>query len=117
MFLIPEETDPPLEIQTTFRHLRNTPAPPTFADAVIDPALNALVAALAIPRPALPIRVHEQRHTLVELALSEGSDALSAREKSVLLSDPIALSLLHFRVWTQPRAHAQWQALRAASSQ
>ena len=82
---------------------------------MIDPALNALVAGLAVPRPALPIHVREQRHRLVELALSEGSDALSALEKSLLLSDPIALSLLHFRVWTQPRAHAQWHALRAVS--
>jgi membrane glycosyltransferase len=113
LFLIPEETNPPPEIQATLAHLRNTPAPPTFADAVVNPALNALVAALAIARPALPVRVREQRHTLVELALSEGSDALSAQEQSMLLSDPIALSLLHFRVWTQPRAHAQWQALRA----
>ena len=55
LFLIPEETDPPPEIRATLQHLRNTPAPPTFADAVVDPALNALVAALAIPRSALPI--------------------------------------------------------------
>ena len=115
LFLIPEETDPPPEIQATLRHLRDTPAPPTFADAVIDPMLNALVAAVAIPRPALPVRMRKQRHTLVELALSEGSDALSAREQSELLSDPIALSLLHFRAWTQPLAHPQWQSLRAAS--
>ena len=63
------------------------------------------------------LAAREQRRTRVELALSEGADALSAPEKSVLLSDPLALSQLHFRVWTNPRAHAQWLGLRAASPQ
>jgi membrane glycosyltransferase len=58
--------------------------------------------------------VREQRARIVELALSEGPDALSPVDKSRLLNDAIALSQLHFRVWTQPSAHSRWQAAKAA---
>ena len=112
LFLIPEESDPPQEICATLRHLRASPPPPTFADAVVDPAVNALVAGLAIPRTALPTKAREHRNTLVERALVEGPRSLDVREQSMLLNDPLALSQLHFAVWAQPRAHMSWQAMR-----
>jgi membrane glycosyltransferase len=115
LFLIPEETSVPEEIAATMRHVREAPAPPGFAEAVINPTLNALVAGLGTARPLLPDRAREQRLTLVERALSDGPEALSAPEKGLLLRDPIALSKLHERVWTQPRAHPFWRALRVAA--
>jgi membrane glycosyltransferase len=105
----------PEEIAATMRHVREAPAPPGFAEAVINPTLNALVAGLGTARPLLPDRAREQRLTLVERALSDGPEALSAPEKGLLLRDPIALSKLHERVWTQPRAHPFWRALRVAA--
>ena len=111
LFLIPEESDAPPEIRATMRYVRASPPPPTFADAVVDPALNALIAGVAVPRAALPAAAREQRNALVERALADGPQALSAREQSLLLSDPLALSHLHFGVWTHPRAHAQWRSL------
>ena len=113
LFVIPEESDPPTEIEATFRYLRSTPAPPGFVDAVVDPRMNALIAGAAVPRSNLPVAAREQRNALVERALSEGADALSVREKALLLSDPMALSQLHFGVWTQARAHPQWLSARA----
>ena len=50
VFLIPEESDPPEEIRATMRLLDATPAPPDFLDAVVDPALNALMCAVAVAR-------------------------------------------------------------------
>jgi len=108
LFLIPEETSPPPEIAATERYNDEATATPGWVDAVVDPRTNALMAALAVPRPGLPARVHEERRALVERALAEGPAALTPREKSVLLSDPLALSLLHYRVWTLARVHEAW---------
>ena len=110
LFLIPEESLPPAEIEATQRYLRDADVPPTWADAVVDPALNALMAALAVARPALPVAVREQRRTLVEYALAQGPGALSAQDKATLLGDPVALSQLHYRVWTLPVVHPEWRA-------
>ncbi|MFO1395655.1 MAG: glucans biosynthesis glucosyltransferase MdoH [Burkholderiales bacterium] len=115
LFLIPEETNPPPEIAATDRYNDEARATPGFVDAVVDPRINALVAALAVPRPGLPARVREERRALVERALAEGPDALTAREKSALLADPLALSLLHYRVWTVPRVHGAWPVAEQAA--
>ena len=37
-----------------------------------------------------------------------GPDALTIPEKASLLRDPMALSQLHFQVWTSPDAHQSW---------
>ena len=110
LFLIPEETQPPPEIAATDRYVAEAAPVPDWVDAVVDPRHNAMMAALAVPRPGLPQRVREERRALVERAVAEGPDALSARDKAVLLADPIALSLLHYRVWTLPRVHPGWRA-------
>ena len=115
LFLIPEETQPPPEIVATQQYVRETGVAPTWVDAVVDPGLNAMVAALFVARPGLPPVVREQRRTLVEYALAQGPQALSAPEKSLLLTDPLALSQLHFRVWTLENIHATWRAALAAA--
>jgi membrane glycosyltransferase len=112
LFLIPEETRPPVEIAATERYVRETPTPPSWVDAVVDPAQNALMAALAVPRPGLPAALREARRGLAERALAEGPAALSAREKALLLADPIALSNLHLRLWALPHVHPGWHAAR-----
>lgn len=114
LFLIPEETQPPPEIEATQRYMREASAPPGLVEAVVDPTLNALMVGHGVPRPALPIAGSEQRHALVDRLLHGGPDAASAQEKSRLLSDPIALSEAHYRVWAVPDIHPVWQdALRA----
>jgi membrane glycosyltransferase len=38
---------------------------------------------------------------------------LDVYQRNTLLSDPIALSRLHFAVWTAPDAHADWATRRS----
>jgi len=110
LFLIPEETQPPTEIEATQRYARQTPPPPDWAQGVADPELNALLAGLATPRPALPAAARQQRALLVERALIEGPGALSSDDKLVLLGDFTALALLHQRLHAAAGGtHADWQ--------
>jgi len=108
-FLIPEESRPPLEMRLTRRYLKSTGQEPEFRDAVIDPTLNALACTAGVARPQLPAAVRGQQALLAKKALVDGLQALSAAQKTLLLTDPIALSRLHFDVWTSDEAHASWQ--------
>jgi membrane glycosyltransferase len=89
--------------------------PPGFVDAVIDPATNALACAAAVARFTRTALVQNQRMQKVDVALVEGPDGLSASSKLRLLGDPIALSRLHWRVWTSPDAHAVWREAIASA--
>ncbi len=112
LFLIPEESDPPPEILATQRYLCESPPPATWADAVMDPGCNAMMAAFAVPRPSLPPSVREARRTLVERVLAEGPDALTSQEKNVLTGDRESLAQLHFRARTLHVLHPFWRSAR-----
>jgi membrane glycosyltransferase len=116
LFLIPEETNPPPEILATQQYVRETAGVPGFVDAVVDPAVNATMAALPGARPLLPSASREQRHALVERALAEGAASLSRRDRSLLLGDGAALAVLHERVRTDAAGHASWRAVPAAAT-
>jgi membrane glycosyltransferase len=75
---------------------------------VVDPVINALLCASGVARARLPAGVRNQRDALARYALLHGPQALSAAQKSELLGDPIALSMLHGGVWSTPHAHALW---------
>ncbi|GAA4030569.1 glucans biosynthesis glucosyltransferase MdoH [Actimicrobium antarcticum] len=111
LFLIPEEVQPPPALRATTAHLAASLAPPTFADAVVDPRLNALVCACATARPGLPLTTRAQHAALVDRALLEGPDALTPAQAGLLLQNPLALSRLHLAVWSAPLVHAQWRVL------
>jgi len=115
LFLIPEEARPPAEIRAMMQAVASAPMPPGFIDAVIDPATNALACAAAVARFTRTALVQNQRMQKVDVALVEGPDALSASSKLRLLGDPIALSRLHWRVWTSPDAHAAWREAIASA--
>ena len=85
------------------------PPPPGFVDAVVDPATNALACTAAVTRFSRTALGQDNRLQKVDFALVEGPDALSAGAKLRLLGDPIALSRLHWRVWTSPDAHSTWR--------
>jgi membrane glycosyltransferase len=114
LFLIPEETRPPVEIIAMMRAVAAAPAPPGFVDAIIDPATNALACAAAVARFSRTALGQNNRLQKVDAALVEGPDALSAGAKLRLLGDPIALSRLHWRVWTSPDAHSTWRDAMAS---
>jgi len=50
----------------------------------------------------------DKHSQLLQQALTNGPDALTVPEKASLLRDPMALSQLHFQVWTSPDAHQDW---------
>ncbi len=89
---------------------------PGFVDAVVDPGINATMAALPGSRPLLPSAAREQRHALVERALTEGAAALSRQDRSLLLGDGAALAVLHERVRTESGRHESWRTDTAAAA-
>jgi membrane glycosyltransferase len=109
LFVIPEEFQPPTELRSTWRVMKRAPALPDFVAAVMDPVANALACASEGVRPQQPLLIRNARLRLARHALREGPDHLTAREKITLLSDPLALSQLHFDAWSAPDAHATWR--------
>jgi membrane glycosyltransferase len=97
-------------IRATRRHWHRAPPPADLAAAVVDPVVNALVCAQAVARPVTGWPREAIVDAIVDRALRQGLEPLSAQDRARLLGDPAALSALHFAVWTSPSAHASWQA-------
>jgi membrane glycosyltransferase len=116
LFLIPEEVEPPIEIRSTADYARRARVLPDFVDAVMDPLTNALASASAVARLTQPDAMRKERTRLAHVALIEGPDALSGKQKALLLNDPLSLSRLHFQAWTSDHAHRVWQEARIAPS-
>jgi membrane glycosyltransferase len=114
LFLIPEESRPPEEIRAMMRAVVNAPPAPGFVEAVVDPVTNALVCAAAVARFSRTGLVRDERRHDIGRAVVEGPDALSASAKLRLLGDPMALSRLHWRVWTSADAHVAWREAMAS---
>ncbi len=110
-FLIPEESRPPEELKQTTQHLMRHPPGHGFFEAVTDPTVNALMCAAATARAGTDL-IRKRRQQLVDNALRDGPEALPALQKMALLNDPVALSQLHFYVWTLPMAHPAWLELK-----
>lgn len=109
LFLIPEEAEPPVELLATVAHVKATPPPPDFIEAVIEPNLNGVVCAsgkLHLRRSAAAQKISND---LVQTALLSGPTALADAQKNILLSDPLNMSQLHLAVWTSGQAHSDWQ--------
>ncbi|WP_277986372.1 glucans biosynthesis glucosyltransferase MdoH [Noviherbaspirillum cavernae] len=109
LFVIPEESTPPVELRETFAHVGMADASPDFIDAVVDPRINALMCAAATAHPALPSGSRQARARLAQTALQSGPDALTNTQRNILLADPLALSQLHLDAWTSERAHHAWR--------
>ncbi|MCW5574867.1 MAG: glucans biosynthesis glucosyltransferase MdoH [Burkholderiales bacterium] len=106
LFLTPEEYRTPREIASLQQAIERAAATPGFADAIVDPVVNAIACASGVVRPGQPAHVRAERHRLVEAAVSRGPDALTTQQKMILLGDPLALSRLHFQAWTGNTAPA-----------
>jgi membrane glycosyltransferase len=112
-FVIPEEARPPGVIRATRRYLRHGLPLATVIDAVVDPLANALVAALGVVRRHVPASQAGARDALVRYALDNGPAALGPVQRSLLVSDPVALARLHLAVWSDPAARSPWAEARA----
>jgi membrane glycosyltransferase len=104
----PEETRPPLELRLVRRALRRGGPSFRFADAIVDPVVNAVACAISAPRRGDRPLVLGARRRLVAAAL-DGPGALGARQRMLLLSDPVALAEVHAAVWASPAARARWE--------
>ena len=108
LFLTPEETSPPPEIEDLDHELAAAereraalrPAERDgFVRAVVDPMVNALHCALAGPRRGLKPRLRAAREALVRRLLADGPGAIGSLERRNLLSDPERMIHLHRLVW------------------
>lgn len=108
LFLTPEESRPPAELRQVARDMERRAPTPRFADAVTEPACNALFCALGRTRAKRPEALRRRRAKLVETVLRRGAEALADSDKMALLDDPQALSQLHLLAWSAPEAHESW---------
>lgn len=108
LLLIPEESAPPVELQATVAYEAATGALPGVREAVVDPAVNALVCGAGEPRPVRPLGTRAQRNRMLVNAREGGVKALDAVAWNILISDPLALSRLHVDVWADANAARRW---------
>jgi len=93
IFLIPEESYPPRVLRRMRRFFRHAPREAGFVDAVVDPLHNAIACAADVARTQHSDAIRRVNDELVDRAL---------------LGDALALSRLHFAVWTADDAHPAW---------
>jgi len=101
-FRIPEETQPPNELQATRRYTtaqRDADELPNFADAVKNPVVNALACAMGTARHRHAPANQAQRQRIIDEAMAKGLEALTPLQRMRLLDDPVALARLHARLW------------------
>ena len=67
-----------------------------------DPLVNALHRAMLGHPRRLTAEIQAARRAMVDRLVANGPDALEARERRQLLTDPVLLDLLHDRVWSLP---------------
>ncbi len=111
LFLIPEEYSPPQVLVDTDRYLtlnRARSLENGFMHAVFNPSYNALATAMATARhrASQVLEIARDRH--VEQALNETPDKLTRDRRLVLLSDPVTMSRMHYRVWSSPERYSSW---------
>ena len=116
LFLIPEESYPPRVLRRMRRYFRHAPRDAGFVDAVVDPLHNAIACAADVARTQHSDAIRHVNDELVARALIDGPDALDVPEKTALLGDALALSRLHFAVWTAADTHPIWISARLAAT-
>ncbi len=109
LLLTPEEYQPPAELCAMVGYQDKARSLPGFAEAVVDPSINALMIACGRKRAALQPNAKPARSELLDSAILHGPDHLKAPEKRLLLSDPVALFELHVKIWKSPWVHPSWR--------
>jgi len=119
LLLIPEEMRPVPILRQVERLMstaefesgkRKGKGAPGFISAVVDPLVNSLHISLLGGKRSIGSALARKRDRLRRNALQNGPDALSAAEKTHLLSDPDCLAIMHRGVWriTNPKAAQAW---------
>lgn len=110
LLLIPEEVEQPGELQSLEASLASEhktfssfPRAGGFVKAIVNPIVNAIhLGLLRNKQRKLAQAIAGGRAGLLEKALSQGPLSLSAKEKRVILYDPLLVRELHRRVWETP---------------
>lgn len=110
LFLIPEEAQPPVELQDMVAYVKAAPRSMSFIDAVIDPRFNGVMCASAYMHTQRSLAAQSRRKDQVQNAVKNGPTALPDSQKNGLLTDPVFLSQLHLDVWSSEQAHPGWFA-------
>ena len=79
-----------------------------FMHAVFNPSFNALATAMATARHRASHVLEIARDRHVEQALNETPEKLNRDRRLVLLSDPVTMARLHYRVWNSPEKYSSW---------
>lgn len=118
LLVIPEETEPPQELQNLGRILLQEEAPSPlllgkeagFVRAVVDPQTHALHLCLNRNTKRVSERIAARRRNLLEKALFRGPGELTAGEKREILYDTEYFQELHRRVWeiSDPVLERKW---------
>ena len=111
LFLIPEENSPPEELRATETYHADARPLPGFLEAVVDPAINALVCACGQQGARISECIRISRQRLLQAALCEGPAGLSPHQKTRLLNDPHTLFQLHRHVWEASIVHPHWHEM------
>ncbi len=112
LFLIPEEYSPPKELVATENYLQSNRArmlSDGFRRAVVEPAYNALAVGMATARHGVSDLVERNRQEHLAAALTLGPAKLNPAQRLAILSDPVTLSRLHLRLWSQPEQLTVWR--------
>ncbi|SFF65666.1 membrane glycosyltransferase [Fontimonas thermophila] len=110
LFLIPEESMPPRELRWLRAALRRAAPSPGFRDAIIEPAVNALMMLSARRRPLQSAGQHAERERLADALVRDPPSGIDPRTCNRLLSDTDMLAELHVRAWSSPETHPDWLA-------
>jgi membrane glycosyltransferase len=111
LFLIPEEYEPPKELMDTDRYLalnRERALKDGFMHAVFNPSFNALASAMATSRHLKSDVLEFARDRQVDQALSESPAKLDRDRRLALISDPVTLSRMHYRLWQHADKYHDW---------
>ncbi|MHB1544487.1 MAG: glucans biosynthesis glucosyltransferase MdoH [Gammaproteobacteria bacterium] len=113
LFLTPEESQPPEEIQSLDRSLgervrAGRRACPGFSSALVDPYVNAVaVASLSRTARRYNREIDLTRSLYAARLLARGPKALNRSEQLAVLHDRQLLTELHHRIWTLTEDSAQ----------
>ena len=115
IFITPEEINRPpvlVDLQTRLAvsgapESKTFPKPDGFVGTVVDPYLNALHAGLVKKNVHVPQAIRIRWNALIKKAMENGSDALDADMRQILLDNAETLLNLHLRVWRAPGPKAQ----------
>lgn len=111
LFLIPEESNPPQELTDTDRYVelnRERTLEDGFMHALFHPSFNALASSLATSRHLNSDILEYARERRIEQALSQSPGQLDRDNRLALLSDPVILSRIHYRLWQNSDKYRDW---------